>query len=157
MTGLKAWAAKGSVLLSAMVAGALVGHQRASDTGPFGIARTLSDQEQRRLEGSVALAVANASWLLGSADDVNRTAQTALRLLPTTDGRARATMLVRMALIVESADGQGALLRAACSNHPESCPHARELVVREAQQRAVAPGNRLPVSLISGHPPLDGR
>lgn len=145
------------LLVGVVLVSGVIGHVSGSETGPFGIERRPSKDEIRRLEGVAVMSIANATWLLGSADQVRRTTQTALARVPESDGRDRARLHLRLALLVDSIDGQGALLHEACSEDPDICNDLVGAASREASGRSVAPGNRLPISLVEGHPPLDPR
>ena len=70
------------------------------------------------------------------------------------DGPERARVLLRLALVDDNFDGQAALLAQACVADPRVCDRPGEAAVQEANQRFVTPGNRLPLSMLRGHPPI---
>jgi hypothetical protein len=78
--------------------------------------------------------------------------QSELQRLP--EGPDRARVLLRLALVDDNPDGQAALIAQACVADPSTCDHPGQAAALEARQRFVAPGNRLPLSLLEGHPPI---
>lgn len=137
-----------------LVLAAALGEARASDHTGTLQARTASlpDAELRKLEAHVASAVANATWAFGSRDAVRTMIRTELDRLP--DGTDRARVLLRLALVDDNPDGQAALIAQACVADPRTCDHPGAAARLEALRRFVPPGNRLPLSLLEGHPPV---
>lgn len=114
---------------------------------------SLPDAELRKLEAVPAATLANATWVLGSRDAVRAMIRTELDRLP--EGPERARVLLRLALVDDNFDGQAALIAQACAADPRTCDQPGQAAALEAKQRLVAPGNRLPLSLLEGgHPPI---
>jgi hypothetical protein len=140
--------------LAVMVLAAALGEARGGDGEGTLQARTaaLPDAELRKLEAMPAAALANATWSLGHLDAVRRMIRTELARLP--DGPERARVLLRLALVDENPDGQAALIALSCVADPSTCDRPGEAARLEAAWRLVSPGNRLPMSLLEGHPPM---
>jgi hypothetical protein len=117
---------------------------------------TLSPSDRQALESAPALAVANATWAFGSMEAVRKMARFELDRLPEAEGPSRARVFVRFGIIDTNPDGQAALFAQACVADPNDCDHLKEAAQRETQARFVAPGNRLPLFFIGGHPHLAG-
>ncbi len=137
-----------------LVLAAALGEARSSDRPGTLLARTatLPDAELRKLEGFSASALGNATWAFGNRDAVRQATQAELQRLP--EGPARARVLLRLALVDDNPDGQAALIAQACVSDPSTCDHPAHAAELEARRRFVAPGNRLPLSLLGGHPPI---
>jgi hypothetical protein len=140
--------------LAVMVLAAALGEARGGDRRSTLHARTsgLSDAELRRLEALPRAALANATWAFGHRDAVFEMTRSELARIP--DGPARARVLLRLALVDDNLDGQAALIAQACVADPSTCEHPEVAARLEAARRFVAPGNRLPLSLLAGHPPI---
>jgi hypothetical protein len=139
------------------LAGAL-GQRHANERrGPF-LQKTaaLSPADRDALESATALAVANATWAFGSVEAVRKMARFELDRIPETDGVNRARVFVRFGIIDTNPDGQAALFAQACVFDPNDCDHLKEAAQRETAARFVAPGNRLPLYFLGGHPHLAG-
>jgi hypothetical protein len=137
-----------------MVVAAALGEARGGDRNDTLHARTsaLPDAELRKLEALPVAAVANATWAFGNRDAVRKMTQAELARMP--DGPGRARVLLRLALVDDNLDGQAALIAQACVADPSTCARPGEAARLEAARRFVAPGNRLPLSLLAGHPPI---
>lgn len=146
--------ARTGLLMGIAAIAALIGHFRSPEAGPFGVPRTIASAENQRLEGVAATTFADVTWLLGNADQVRHSVQTALARVPQGDGATRARLFVRLAMLTPSTDGQGALLHSACQADPDSCDDLFAVASAQAKQRAVTPGKSVPLSLIKGHPPI---
>jgi hypothetical protein len=141
------------LLVAALAAG--VGRWRANARS----GGTLSPAERTALESAPWLAVANATWALGSVEAVRTMARTEIDRLPEADGARRARVFLRFGIIDTNPDGQAALFAQACAQDSTICPQPqfKEAATRETKARFVAPGNMLPLSLTGGHPPINGR
>jgi hypothetical protein len=141
------------LLVAALAAG--VGRWRAnarSGGAPSALERTA-------LESAPWLAVANATWALGNVDAVRKMARTEIDRLPESEGARRARVFLRFGIIDTNPDGQAALFAQACASDATICgePMFKQAATRETKARFVAPGNMLPLSLMGGHPPINGR
>jgi hypothetical protein len=147
-TGALAWVLA-PLLVAALAAG--IGRWRANP-------RALSPADRAALESVPWLAVANATWSLGSVDAVRKMARTEIDRLPETEGARRARVFLRFGIIDTNPDGQAALFAQACASDATICPQPqfKEAATRETKTRFVAPGNMLPLSLTGGHPPING-
>jgi hypothetical protein len=147
------------VLIAAVAAG--VGRWRANaERGAlFRATASLSPADRTALESVPWLAVANATWALGSVDAVRKMARTEIDRLSDTDGVRRSQVFLRFGIIDTNPDGQAALFAQACAADATICdqPKFKEAATRETRARFVAPGNMLPLSLMGGHPPINGR
>ena len=143
----------------AALAGVL-GHARADgQRGRFLEATArLSEAGRKVLESAPSLAMANATWAFGSVDAVRKMARTELDRLPESDGPSRARVFMRFAIVDTNPDGQAALLFQACAADPGVCEYdqRKQAAERETRARFVAPGNRLPLYFLGGHPPIPG-
>jgi hypothetical protein len=137
-----------------MVLFAALGEARASDHTGTLLERTASlpDAELLKLEGLARASFANATWAFGNVDAVRRMMRTELDRIG--DGPGRARVLLRLALVDDNFDGQAALIAQACVADPSTCAHPANAARLEASRRFVAPGNRLPLALLEGHPPV---
>lgn len=145
--------ALGPAAVMSLAAG--VGESQRADRKGTLAERTVSlpDAELRKLEALPAAALANATWTLGSRDAVRAMLRTELDRLP--EGPERARVLLRLALVDDNFDGQAALIAQACVADPRTCDKPSQAAALEARRRLVAPGNRLPLSLLEGgHPPI---
>jgi len=153
-----AWAL-GPLLIAALAAG--VGRWRASAGrgALFQATASLPATQRTALESVPWLAVANATWALGSVEAVRKMARTEIDRLSETEGVRRSRVFLRFGIIDTNPDGQAALFAQACASDPAICDQAKfkEAAARETRTRLVAPGNMLPLSLMGGHPPIDGR
>jgi hypothetical protein len=133
--------------IAVMVLAAALGEAQSGARKGAVVARTasLSEAELRELESFPAAALANAAWVLGDRDAVRATTLPALDGVA--DGAGRARLLLRLALVDETPDGQAALLARACAADSRTCDRPGETAALEARKRLVAPGNRLPPSL----------
>lgn len=140
--------------LLVLVLSVALGEARASDhTGTLrALTATLPDAELQKLEGLARTSFANATWALGTVEAVRAMTRAELARLP--DGPARARVLLRLALVDDNPDGQAALVAQACVADPSLCAHPDNAARLEALRRFVAPGNRLPLFLLEGHPPI---
>jgi hypothetical protein len=141
------------LLVAALAAG--VGRWRANAAS----GGALSPADRTALESAPWLAVANATWALGSVDAVRKMARTEIDRLPETEGVRRSRVFLRFGIIDTNPDGQAALFAQACAQDAAICdqPKFKEAAARETKARFVAPGNMLPLSLMGGHPPINGR
>jgi hypothetical protein len=138
-----------------MVLAAALGESQRSDRKGTLAERTASlpDAELRKLEALPSAALANATWAFGDRDAVRAMARVELDRIP--GGPERAQVLLRLALVDDNLDGQAALIAQACVADPRTCDQPGQAAALEAKQRFVAPGNRLPLSLLEGgHPPI---
>jgi hypothetical protein len=144
-------------LAIAALAGALGQRHAREQRGPF-VQKTaaLSPSDRQLLESAPALAVANATWTLGSVEAVRKMARFELDRIPETYGLDRARVFVRFGIIDINPDGQAALFAQACVFDPNDCDHLKEAAQRETAARFVAPGNRLPLYFLGGHPHVAG-
>jgi hypothetical protein len=106
---------------------------------------SLSDAELRELETFPSAALANAAWTLGDTQSVRETTHAVLDQV--SDGPVRARLLLRLALVDATVDGQAALIARACTADSRTCGRPGETAAFEASQRLVEPGNRLPPSM----------
>jgi hypothetical protein len=146
------------LLIAALAAGAGRWRADAARGALFQATRSLSPADRAALESVPWLAVANATWALGSVDAVRKMARTEIDRLPETEGARRAQIFLRFGIIDTNPDGQAALFAQACASDATICPEPRfkEAATRETKTRFVAPGNMLPLSLMGGHPPING-
>jgi len=149
----------GPLLIAALAAG--IGRWRANaERGVlFQATASLSAAERAALESVPWLSVANATWALVSVDAVRKMARTEIDRLSETEGMRRAKVFLRFGIIDTNPDGQAALFAQACASDSSICDQAKfkEAASRETKTRFVAPGNMLPLSLMGGHPPINGR
>ena len=146
----------GPVAIAALAA-ALGQRHDSARRGPFWQqTAALSPSEQSALESGPALAVANATWALGSVEAVRKMARFELDRIPETDGPNRARVFVRFGIIDTNPDGQAALFAQACVFDPGDCDHLKEAAQRETGARFVEPGNHLPLYFLGGHPHVAG-
>lgn len=124
-------------------------------TDAFEGALQLSESERRTLANAPELSMVNAVWALGDADSARKTLQAALDRVQETEGTLRARLFLRFGIIDANPDGQAAVFAQACVSDPNVCDHVPEAAERETRARFVAPGNRLPLSLLGGHPPIE--
>ena len=112
--------------------------------------------EWTALESAPALAVANATWALGSEEAVRKMLRSELDRLPEAEGAARARAFVRFGIIDSNPDGQAAVFFQACASDQTLCDRPRLIAAAEAEtrKRLVEPGQHLPLYLTSGHPPV---
>ena len=148
----------GLLLIAALAAEA--GRWRANaGRGPlFQATASLSPADRAALESVPWLAVANATWALGSVDAVRKMARTEIDRLPEFEAARRSQVFLRFGIIDTNPDGQAALFAQACASNSTICaePKFKEAATRETKTRFVAPGNMLPLSLMGGHPPIKG-
>ena len=113
--------------------------------------------ERQALEGAPALAVANATWALGSVQAVRDMARIELDRLPESEPLRRARVFLRFGMIDTNFDGQAALFGQACMADAGLCDPERLKAVasREIQARFGASPNALPL-YVTGHPPVTG-
>lgn len=100
------------------------------------------------------MAMANVTWVAGPVDQVKETSSAALQALPESAGQQRARLFLRIGLVDDNPDGQRALSASACAADANVCQDQAAAARREAERRMVAPGNRLPLWLLGGHPPI---
>ncbi|HEY3498720.1 MAG TPA: hypothetical protein VGK73_28710 [Polyangiaceae bacterium] len=142
-------------LAAALVACAVGQLQSQARRGKFHAAvSALSEAQRKELELVPAVTLANAAWAFGSVDSVRRTSQALLERLPESDGPRRARVSLRFGIVDENFDGQAALFGQACAADARICQHPKEAAEEETRARFVAPGNRLPLSFVGGHPPI---
>jgi hypothetical protein len=124
----------------------------------FAQTSSLSKRELKLLETVPARVMDNAAWTLGPGDLAKQLVKFELDTLDESDGPRRARVFIRFGLVDSNFDGQAAVFAAACTADPNVCDTARlkDAAVDEAAVRYVPPGNRLPLSLIGGHPPIQG-
>ena len=124
----------------------------------FASTSSLSEQERKQLELVPARVMDNAAWTLGSGDVAKTLAKFELDALDTTVGARQARVFIRFGLVDANFDGQAAVFASACAADPSVCDTARlkQAAAEEAKARFVPPGNHLPLSLIGGHPPIQG-
>ena len=134
--------------LVAVLAAALAGDRRGA---LFGATSRLSAAERAELELAPTLAVANATWRLGSGASARRAVKAALDQLPDS-GPARARALLRFAAVDHNPEGQAAVVGQACAADASICDHLKEATESEVATRLVSPGNRLPLYFLTGHP-----
>jgi len=142
----------GPLLVAALAAGVGVFRARA-ERGPF-LERTasLSEAEWKALAAVPARSVANATWAFGPVQAVRKTVQAELVRLGDSDGPALARAFIRLCLVDTNFDGQAALFASACAADASICDHMKEAGEREVRARFVAPGNRLSLLFVGGHP-----
>jgi hypothetical protein len=147
------------LLIAALAAG--VGRWRADARrgALFQATASLPAADRSALESMPWLAVANATWALGSVGAVRKMARTEIDRLPESEGVRRSQVFLRFGIIDTNPDGQAALFSQACASDATICGEARFRDAATVQTRArfVAPGNMLPLSLMGGHPPIGGR
>jgi hypothetical protein len=131
---------------------AALGHAVARQNQFFTATSSLSPAQLTALESVPALAVANVTWALGNATSVKKMLRYELDRLPESDGKGRARALLRFAIMDSNPEGQAALFGQACALDPTICNDTKAAVMREVEARLAAPGNRLPVYFIPGHP-----
>jgi hypothetical protein len=114
----------------------------------------LSEAERAALASFPKLAIANATWALGSEDALKKMLRSELDRIPETEGAARARALLRFGIIDRNPDGQAAVFFQACVADPSLCDRKRLIAAaeRETRARLVEPGRHLPLYLTSGHP-----
>jgi hypothetical protein len=138
--------------LAVLSLAAALGHGVARRNQFFTATASLSPAQVAALEAVPALAVANVTWALGNLTSVKKMLRYELDRLPESDGKARARTLLRLAIIDSNPEGQAALFGQACALDPSTCNDTKAAVMREVEARLAAPGNRLPVYFIPGHP-----
>ncbi len=99
--------------------------------------------------------MANGVWRLGSGASAKRALKAALDQLPDT-GAVRAQTLLRFAAVDQNPEGLVAVVGQACAANPSICEHLKDAMESETSTRIVAPGNRLPLYLLEGHPHVFG-
>jgi hypothetical protein len=141
------------IFVVAVTLGRLLDRQRR---GQFFVATSaLAESELKSLEAVPAVAVGNAAWTFGPVGVVKETLKAELDRLPETDGARRARVFLRFGIVDTNPDGQAAVFNQACSADPNVCDdRLKGAAEREARARLVAPGNRLPLYFIPGHPPV---
>jgi hypothetical protein len=144
------------LLVALLAAG--VGRWHAS-AGRGASASSADRPAQPTLESMPSLAVANATWALGSVEAVRKMARTEIDRLPQSEAALRSQVFLRFGIIDTNPDGQAALFSQACASDATICdqPKFKEAAARQTKTRFVAPGNMLPLSLMGGHPPINGR
>jgi hypothetical protein len=142
--------------LAALALGGLAGAEsvRAQRSALDKAAATLPEPQRRTLEWLPALTVANAAWLLGSADSTKKALKVVLDLLPEAEAPRRARTLLRFAAVDQNPEGQAAVISQACATDASICDHLKEVMQEETEQRFASPGNRLPLFFQGGHPPI---
>lgn len=147
------------LVIAALAAG--VGRWRADAKrgALFQATASLPSADRSALESMPWLAVANATWALGSVDAVRKMARTEINRLPESEGARQSQVFLRFGIIDTNPDGQAALFSQACASDATICGEAKFKQAATAQTKArfVAPGNMLPLSLMGGHPSIDGR
>ncbi len=142
--------------LVGLAIGMLVG-QRLTDGesgASFEAPSTMTPVEIATFEGAAAMTMANVTWVTGSLEQVKHASSAALQALPESAGRERARLFLRLSLIDDNPDGQRALSASACAADTSVCADQAAAARREAQLRLVTPGNRLPLWMLGGHPPI---
>ncbi len=141
--------------VAVLVLAFLIGYAKAGgQRGKFARASAgLGKSEWPALESAPALAVANATWALGSEDAVRKMLRFELDRLPEAEGVARGRVFVRFGIIDSNPDGQAAVFFQACVSDPSLCDRPRLIAAaeRETRTRFVEPGRHLPLYLMSGH------
>lgn len=112
----------------------------------------LSAAQQSELELFLPLSITNAAWRLGTGVSAERALKATLEKLPET-GATRARMLLRLAAVVDSPEGQAAIINQACGADPSVCDQLREATARELVERLVPP-NQMPLYFVGHHPPV---
>ncbi len=142
--------------LAILVAAAGLTHaaRGARDAAFPGMAAAIA-REQGVLQTLTETTLSNAAWALADVDAAKAAIKAELDQLPESEGRRRARLFLRFGLIDSNPDGQAAVFAQACVADPSVCDQLREAAEQETRARFVAPGNRLPLSLLGGHPPLD--
>ena len=104
-------------------------------------------------------AAADAIWANGDEESVRKMFRSELDRIPESDGRARARVFIRFAIIDSNPDGQAALFAQACVADPNVCDRDRlkRAVEHEVRARKVAPGDRMPLYFMGHHPPVSPR
>ena len=146
-------------VLIAVLAAALGQARAISRRGAFLKATaSLSEADRAALESVPALAVANATWALGSEESLRKMFRTEIDRLPESEGPRRARVFLRFGIVDTNPDGQAALFAQACVADPAVCSYdqLRAAAARETGARFVAPGNVLPLPLVGGHPRISG-
>jgi hypothetical protein len=140
--------------LALAVLAAVLGRARGGEapTSAWSDASVSSEAGRKALEGVPALAVANATWALGSLDAVKKMMRTELDRLPETEGKLRARVFLRFGIVDTNPDGQAAVFNLACASDASICGQMKEAAERETSARYVAPGNQLPLYFFGGHP-----
>jgi hypothetical protein len=143
----------GPVVVAALAA--VAGHVRAARArGPFAAEiAALPEAERQAVERAPPLAIANATWALGSVEAVRQMLRFELDRLSDTEGVDRGRTLIRFGIIDTNPDGQAAVFNQACVADPRACDDQLKVAAeREVHARLVSPGNRLPLYFIGGHP-----
>jgi hypothetical protein len=119
---------------------------------------SLSDTERKQLERVPARVLDNAAWTLGSGAVAKTLVKFELDTLDESEGPRRARVFIRFGLVDTNFDGQAAVFASACASDPAVCDTAalKQAAAEEAGARFVAPGHQLPLSLVGGHPPIQG-
>ncbi len=120
----------------------------------FTATSSLSAAEVTALEAAPSLAVANVTWALGNLSSVKKMLSYELDRLPESEGKLRARTLLRFGIVDSNPPGQAALFGQACAADATTCDDTKSAVMREVELRLAAPGNRLPVYFIPGHPQI---
>ena len=139
------------LLLAAGVGAAVAGEHRGA---LFTATAKLSPAQQSELELVVPLSITNAAWRLGTGTSAERALKATLEHLPDT-GVTRARMLLRLAAVVPSPEGQAALINQACGADPSVCDQLKDATARELVERLVPP-NGMPLYFVGHHPPVFG-
>ena len=132
------------------VLGAFVAGERRGTL--FTATAKLSAAQQSELEVVLPLSITNAAWRLGTGVSAERALKAMLEKLPET-GATRARMLLRLAAVVDSTEGQAALVNQACGADPSVCDQLREATAHELVDRLVPPNN-LPLYFVGHHPAI---
>ena len=141
-------------LAVALLTGAIAHRRTVGRYGVFQAATAaLPAGELQALEGAPALAVANATWALGSVQAVRDMTRIELDRLPESDPLRRARVFLRCGIIDTNFDGQAALFGQACVADAGMCSpeQLKAVASREIQARFVASANALPL-YVTGHP-----
>jgi hypothetical protein len=152
--GLRAVLVWGAGPLGVLLLAAALGQALARRNHFFNATSSLSPPELAALEAVPSLAVANVTWALGSLGSVRKMLSYELDRLPESEGKLRARTLLRFGIVDSNPPGQAALFGQACALDASTCNDTKAAVMREVELRLAAPGNRLPVYFIPGHPQL---
>jgi hypothetical protein len=140
--------------LGVLLLAAAVGQNLARRNHFLHATSSLSAAELAALEAVPPLAVANVTWALGNLRSVKTMLTHELDRLPESEGKQRARTLLRLAIVDTNPPGQAALFGQACAADASTCDDTKAAVRREVELRLAAPGNRLPVYFIPGHPQI---
>lgn len=141
-------------LLVAMLAAALGASRAPAVAEPWSDASAHTAAGRKLLEGMPALSVANAIWALAPAEAVRQMAQAELSRLPESEGKLRSRVFLRFGLVDTNPDGQAAVFFQACASDQSICDDTKSAAEAQTRARLVAPGNRLPLYFLGGHPPV---